>query len=214
MGTYADIINRKKKEWDCPSLMDAALSERGQKIPFSSPLLNYSTYGGIPRGQITEFFGEPSGGKSTTAVDICKNAHKIFQKEYEDKISELRLRANSKTDKSAIAELAELESRGPKKVLYGDLEHSFDAAWAKKLGIQPDDMDIMQPPDVVAEDILQTLQELIETGELGLAVLDSIPSLIPRQELEKKYGKAEAKKAVYYGIAGMFLWVVSVQMML
>lgn len=189
MGTYADIINKKKKEWDCPSLMDAALSERGQKIPFSSPLLNYSTYGGIPRGQITEFFGDPGGGKSTTSVDVCKNAHKLFQKEYEEQLSALRLAANNKSDKVAAAKLAELESRGPKKVLYADLEHSFDAAWAKKLGIQPEDMDIMQPPDVVAEDILQTIHELIESGELGLVVLDSIPSLIPRQELEKKYGE-------------------------
>ena len=47
----------------------------------------------------------------------------------------------------------------------------------------------MQPPDVVAEDLLQTVQELIETGELGLVVLDSVPSLITRQELEKKYGE-------------------------
>lgn len=189
MGLYADIINKRKKEWNCNSLMDAALAERGQKIPFSSPLLNYSTYGGIPRGQITEFFGDPGGGKSTTAVDICKNAHRIFVQEHEDALTKLRLRAANKSDKAASAELAELEDRGPKKVLYVDLEHSFDGAWAKKLGIHPDDMDIMQPPDVVAEEILQTVHELIETGELGLVVLDSVPSLVPRQELEKKYGE-------------------------
>lgn len=189
MGLYADIINKRKKEWNCPGLMDAALSDKGLKIPFSSPLLNYSTYGGIPRGQITEFFGDPGGGKSTTSVDICKNARKIFVKEHEDKLSELRLRVNNKSDKLASAELVEFEDRGPKKVIYFDLEHSFDAAWAKKLGIHSEDMDIMQPPDVVAEDILQTVQDLIETGEVGLAVLDSIPSLVPRQELEKKYGE-------------------------
>ncbi len=32
--------------------------------------------------------------------------------------------------------------------------------------------------------------------------------------LSEKYGKSEAKKAVYYGIAGMALWVISVQLML
>ncbi len=189
MGLYADIINKRKKEWNCNSLMDAALADRGQKIPFSSPLLNYSTYGGIPRGQITEFFGDPGGGKSTTSVDICKNARKIFLQEYEESLTNLRLRAANKSDKAASSELAELEEQGPKKVLYVDLEHSFDGAWAKKLGIRPEDMDIMQPPDVVAEEILQTVHELIETGELGLVVLDSIPSLVPRQELEKKYGE-------------------------
>lgn len=189
MGTYADIIKKKQKDWNCSSLMDAATRERGQKIPFSSPLLNYSTYGGVPRGQITEFFGEPGGGKSSTSVDICKNARKIFVQEYEDQVSSLRLRTNNKSDKIAISELAELEERGPKKVLYIDLEHSFDSDWAKKLGIRKEDIDIMQPPDVPAEDILQTLQEIIETGEIGLAVLDSVPSLVTQQELDKKYGE-------------------------
>ncbi len=188
MGTYADIINRRKKDWNCSSLMDSALSARSAKLPFSSPLLNYSTYGGIPRGQMTEFFGDPSGGKSTTSIDICKNARKIFDDEYDIQISELREKA-AKNDKAAASELVELEDRGPKKILYVDLEHSFDGEWAKKLGVKPEDMDIMQPPDIVAEDLLQTVQELIETGELGLVVLDSIPSLTTRQELEKKYGE-------------------------
>ena len=188
MGTYADIINKKKKEWNCSSLMDSALSKKGSKIPFSSPLLNYSTYGGVPRGQITEFYGDPGGGKSSTSCDLCKNAKKLFNKEYDDTISQLRDRV-SRGDKIARNELAELEDRGPKKVLYIDLEHSFDTDWAHKLGIDTGDIDIMQPPDVVAEDLLQMVQDIIETGEVGLVVLDSIPSLIPRQELEKKYGE-------------------------
>ena len=187
MGTYADIINKRKKDWNCSSLMDSAHAERGAKIPFSSPLLNYSTYGGIPRGQITEFFGNPGGGKTSTSIDICKNANRIFNEEYQQKISELR--EKSIKDKVAASELAELEERGVKRVLYVDLEHSFDSEWAKKLGINFDAIDIMQPPDVVAEDLLQTIQELIETGELGLVVLDSVPSLTTRQELEKKYGE-------------------------
>lgn len=348
MGSYADIINKRKRDWNCSSLMDSAHAERGEKLPFSSPLLNYSTYGGIPRGQITEFFGNPGGGKAqpmyskvlkttgwttmrdiqigdsvlthtgqvgevigifpqgkrpvyrihlsdythidvadnhlnlieggkvvttdwliyqyqnqdsnqdsrinipvanlarwkflltlmneedseklivpheryivniqylglmecqciyidhedhtyisdyfipthntTTSIDICKNATKIFHEEYDKHVSLLRERS-SKGDKVAHSELVELEERGPKKVLYLDLEHSFDDSWAKKLGVDNEDIDIMQPPDVVAEDLLQTVQELIETSEVGLVVLDSIPSLVTKQELEKKYGE-------------------------
>lgn len=188
MGSYADIINKCKRSWNCSSLMDSAHKERGEKLPFSSPLLNYSTYGGIPRGQITEFFGNPGGGKSSTATDVCKNAKRIFNTEFETQTSSLREKA-ANGNKAAASELIELEDRGPKKVLYIDLEHSFDGAWARKLGITDDDMDIMQPPDIVAEDLLQTVHELIETGELGLVVLDSIPSLVTRQELEKKYGE-------------------------
>lgn len=188
MSSYLDIINKKKKDWSCDNLMDGAKRGVGSKIPFSSPMMNWSTYGGIPRDRITEFFGEPGAGKSSSSVDICKNAVDVFQKEYEDQIDELRgkLSSGSKTVK---AELEELMVLGPKKILYIDLEHSFDSAWAKTLGIDESKIDIMQPPDVVAEDILQTCMELIETGEVGLIVLDSIPSLVPRAELEKKLGE-------------------------
>lgn len=188
MSKYSDIIANCKKAWDCEGLMDSANAKRGEKIPFSSPLLNYSTYGGIPRGMITEFFGEPSGGKSTTAVDICKNAHDIFSVEHDAQIAELQSKIAS-GNKALGAQLDDLIERGPKKVLYIDLEHSFDGSWAKTLGIAPNTIDIMQPPDIVAEKLLQSVQELIESGEVGLVVLDSIPSLVTQSEMEKKYGE-------------------------
>lgn len=43
------------------------------RIPFTSPEMNYCTFGGIPVGKITEFFGEEHGGKTTSALDIISN---------------------------------------------------------------------------------------------------------------------------------------------
>ena len=168
--------------------MDGYIKDSQKKIPLSSLLLNHSLYGGIPRNRITEFCGENGGGKSTTAIDVCKNAIEIFKQEHEEQIAELRSKV-SQGSKPAAAELEDLIESGPKKVLYIDLEHSFDSHWSKVLGINRDEINIMQPPNVVAEDILQTVQELIETGEVGLIVLDSLPSLVPKNELEKKYGE-------------------------
>lgn len=188
MPSYSDIIKKKAKEWEYPQLMEAARRVQGEKIPFSSPLMNWCTYGGIPRFKITEFFGEPGGGKTTTAVDICKNAIKIFKEEYQKNVDLLREQiANG--SKTADAELEDLTDRGSKKVLYIDLEHAFDGKWAETLGISESDMDIMQPPDVVAEDILQMISDIVETGEVGLIVLDSIPSLVTKSELDKKLGE-------------------------
>lgn len=189
MASYSDLIKKAKKDWNCSSLMDGASAELGEKIPFTSPLVNWATYGGIPRNRITEFSGENGSGKSTTAVDVCKNAIVLFQKEYDTKVTALRERI-SDGDKSAYSELEDLEELGPKKVLYIDLEHGFDGAWAKTLGIEPEDMDLMQPPDVSAEEILQMVQEIISTGEIGLIVLDSVPSLVTQKELDKKYGES------------------------
>ena len=187
MATFAQIIKKKQKDWDAPHLMDGARAPRSAKLPFSSPLVNYCTYGGIPRNKITTFYGEYSGGKSTSAIDICKNAYKIFVQEYEAEVAELREQiANGK--KQLKGPLEDLLDRGPMKILYLDLEHSFDEEWAATLGIKPEEIEIMQPPDIPAEDLLDTLQEIIETGEVGIIVLDSIPSLTAKQELEKSYG--------------------------
>ena len=184
--SYADIIKKKQKEWDCPELLSKGV--RGKKIPFSSPLMNWCTYGGIPRDMITEFYGDFGSGKSTTAQDVCKNAVEIFKNEYNEELADLREKLAA-GDKSASDRIEELEEFGPKKVVYMDLEHTFDSEWAATLGLDADDIDVWQPPNVVAEDVLQTVIEMIESGEVGLIVLDSVPSLVPRTVLEKKLGE-------------------------
>ena len=201
MATYKEIIEKAKKDWNCPELMDGAKAARGRKIPFSSPMMNYATYGGIPRNKITEFFGHPGSGKSTSAIDICKNAADIFQEEYEFECVKLQSLAD-RGDKGAKARLYDLQERGVKKILYIDLEHAFDDAWSHTLGIDESKIDIMQPPDVIAEDILQRVEDAIETDELGLIVLDSIPSLVTKSELEKTYG--ERTVAPLAGLLTMF----------
>lgn len=200
--SYLDIIKKKQREWDAPHLMDGADIDRSAKIPFSSPLLNWATYGGIPRNKITEFHGAPGGGKTTTAVDVCKNAVKIFHEEFEESVTTMRSQVS--TGKKELAgPLEDLIDQGPKKVFYLDLEHAFDKKWSAKLGLSKSDIEIMQPPNVPAEDILQTVQEIIETGEVGMVVLDSIPSLVPKAELEKKYG--EKTVASLAGLLNVFM---------
>lgn len=188
MATYAELIKQMKKDWDCPELMDMAHAPRGKKLPFSSPLMNYCTYGGIPRNKITEFYGVPGGGKTTTSIDICKNAYKIFKQEYEEEIADLREKV-AKDKKKYSGQLEDLQDRGIQKVVYIDLENSFDDEWANTLGIKSEEIDIMTPPNVAAEDILQRILDLIQTGQVGLLVLDSIPSLVTGQELDKKIGE-------------------------
>lgn len=187
MATYKEIISKLVKDWDAPDMMDAR-KNNGTKIPFSSPLLNYATHGGVPRNGITEFHGVNSGGKSTTSIDLCHNACILFQREFEDQVADMRNRIAA-GKKELAGPLEDLLDRGPKKVLYVDLEHSFDYAWAEKMGVHEGDIDVMQPPNVAGEAILQSIQNLIETGELGLVVLDSVTSLVPQAELDKKYGE-------------------------
>ena len=186
--TFDEIIKKRQKEWDAPDMMDPTKYGASGKIPFSSPLLNWALYGGIPRDRVTEMYGAPGGGKSTSAADLCINAINLFESEHLAQLDALRERVMSGDKKASIA-LQDLEERGPKKIMYVDIEHGFDMKWSQTLGMDTDKIEIMQPPNVPAEDILQTVEDLICTGEVGLIVLDSIPSLITNAELEKKYGE-------------------------
>ena len=78
------------------------------KIPFSSPTANYMTYGGVPVGKVTEFFGGEGGGKTTSALDICANAQvkfaEVFDKqvaELEEQIEELNMKGTKDASKKA-----------------------------------------------------------------------------------------------------------------
>lgn len=129
------------------------------RIPFTSPRMNYCTYGGVPTGRLIEFYGEEHGGKTTTALDIVAN----FQ------------------------QLEEVKER-PRKVAYFDVEITLDPIWAAKLGVNIDDLILLQPEEQSAEEILQDLEDMMRTGEVGLAVIDSIAALVSQQELEKDIG--------------------------
>lgn len=190
MGEFESIISKCKKDWQCPDLMESVNKISGKKIPFSSPSLNFITYGGIPRAAVTMFYGVPGGGKSTTAMDNCKQAMELFNSEYTEEVAQLEEKVNS-GKKEFKPRLLDLKDRGPKKVLYVDLEHSFDRKWAAKLGIDYSNncINVMQPPNVAAEKILQVIEDLISTNEIGLIVVDSIPSLVTQAELDKKYGE-------------------------
>ena len=80
MGEYAKLLKKKAKDWACPDMMNTVANVGRRKLPFSSPQLNYVTYGGVPRAALSEFYGNEGGGKSTVAIDLCKNAKRIFEK--------------------------------------------------------------------------------------------------------------------------------------
>lgn len=74
MGSKLDEIIRSVNKNAKEEIMTVGLSDYAySRIPFTSPRMNYCTFGGIPMGKITEFYGEEHGGKTTTALDIVAN---------------------------------------------------------------------------------------------------------------------------------------------
>ena len=70
-------------------------------------------------------------------------------------------------------------------VLYIDAENTLDVDWAKKIGVDVDKIYILQPKSQSAEEIFQIICDSVDTGDVGLWVLDSIGALMSSQELEK-----------------------------
>ena len=72
------VISEVNKKYKSKILNEGVVFTATPRIPFSSPRLNYMTYGGLPVGRLVEFSGEEGGGKTTTALDVVKNAQKLY----------------------------------------------------------------------------------------------------------------------------------------
>jgi len=67
-----------------------------------------------------------------------------------------------------------------------DAEHALDPQYAKKLGVDIDELLISQPD--MGEQALEITETLVRSGALDLIVIDSVAALVPRAELEGDMG--------------------------
>ncbi len=104
--------------------------------------------GGLARGRVYEFYGPPSGGKTSLSI-------------------------------SAIAE-------AQKKGLtccFADIEHAADPQLFKAMGVNLDELYLIN--DLVdGEDYVDAMEQTVKSGEIDVAVFDSITALLPKQESE------------------------------
>ena len=67
-----------------------------------------------------------------------------------------------------------------------DAEHAFDATYAKKLGVNLDDLLISQPD--TGEQALEIVETLVRSNAVDVVVVDSVAALVPRAEIEGEMG--------------------------
>ncbi|MGH9506850.1 MAG: recombinase RecA [Terriglobales bacterium] len=67
-----------------------------------------------------------------------------------------------------------------------DAEHALDPAYAKKLGVQVDDLLISQPD--YGEQALEIAEALVRSGAIDVLVVDSVAALVPKAELDGEMG--------------------------
>lgn len=164
-----DIVNKGLRAFDY------------KKIEFTSSRLNYMTYGGVPRGTLIELAGAENSGKTTLALDIVKNAQLLFNKEYVEEVEKLSKEAGKGNSKRYERLLA----AGQRKVVYADCENTLDENWARLIGVDFDNIITITPQQESAEELFDMFISMMETGEVGLLVIDSLGVLMSQQAYDK-----------------------------
>ena len=70
-----------------------------------------------------------------------------------------------------------------------DAEHALDPVYARKLGVNVDDLLISQPD--AGEQALEIADTLVRSGAIDVLVIDSVAALVPRAELEGDMGESQ-----------------------
>ncbi|WP_321289181.1 recombinase RecA [uncultured Sunxiuqinia sp.] len=88
----------------------------------------------------------------------------------------------------AIHAVAEAQRAGGIAAII-DAEHAFDPYYAKKLGVDTDELLISQPDN--GEQALEIADNLIRSGAVDIVVIDSVAALTPKAEIEGEMGDSK-----------------------
>ena len=111
--------------------------------------------GGYPKGRIVEQYGPKSSGKTTLALQALAEAQKEI-----------------------------IASGETAYVMFFDYEKTFDGKYAKNLGLDPDHESFIYLMPNTFEEGANIYRELLATGEVYLAVFDSVAAMITEKEID------------------------------
>jgi recombination protein RecA len=88
----------------------------------------------------------------------------------------------------ALHAIAEIQKQGG-QAAFIDAEHALDPAYAKKIGVDTDNLFISQPDN--GEQALEITETLVRSGAVDLIVVDSVAALVPQAEIDGDMGDAQ-----------------------
>lgn len=160
-----DLAKKLNKEYDSDTFLRQSDIIPGYKRLKSKALgMDYPLFGGLPYGRICVYSGKPHSGKTT----------------------------------AAFAELAGYQNENPDKIcIFVDAEQAADIEFQALMnGVDLSRLYIMQPDEGMSgEQILEAILELqLNSDDIGLIVLDSIPALVTAQNLKNEFTKDTGKQ--------------------
>ncbi|MCP3942513.1 MAG: recombinase RecA [Desulfobacteraceae bacterium] len=145
--------------------------------------------------QIERQFGKGSimklGGRQVEAVPVIRTGSLALDKALgvggypRGRVIEIYGPESSGKTTLALHAVAEAQKNGG-IAAFIDAEHALDVAYAKRLGVDCDELLISQPD--TGEQALEIVDMLIRSGGIDILVVDSVAALVPRSEIEGDMG--------------------------
>ena len=85
----------------------------------------------------------------------------------------------------ALHAIAEAQKKGG-RAAFIDAEHALDPSYAKKIGVNIDELLLSQPDN--GEQALEICEALVRSGAISIIVIDSVAALVPQAEIEGEMG--------------------------
>jgi len=145
--------------------------------------------------QIERQFGKGSimklGGREIEAVPVIRSGSLALDKALgvggypRGRIIEIYGPESSGKTTLALHAVAQAQKNGG-IAAFVDAEHALDVAYAKRLGVDCDELLISQPD--TGEQALEIADMLVRSGGIDILVIDSVAALVPRAEIEGEMG--------------------------
>lgn len=142
------------------------LASRGvPRISSGVFVLDYALGGGWPRGRMNIIWGGPSCSKTTLMLKMVADAQK----------------RDAATNKY-LWEVEDQAEAVPMKVVFVDIEGTFDQNWAETIGVDVTNLDYVRPEN--SEQAADIVEALIRSASVDVIILDSIAMMAPQAEVQ------------------------------
>ena len=143
--------------------------------------LDWCLGGGFRVGGIHTLWGQKSSGKTTTLLSTLGDAQK--------RCSRCWTYATFHDEDGVVLKTPKCECGKYRStaVLFMNVEGSWDASWARNMGLTLEDMLLLEPEN--AEQALDIAEGLLLEGNVDILAIDSLAAMTPSKEIEEKTSK-------------------------
>lgn len=170
---------------------DTTKAEKTQTTPASDAKLKAL---GLAQEQINKQFGDGAirrlGDTSTVNVELISSGALSLDLALgggypKGRVVEIYGPESSGKTTLTLHAIAEIQKQGG-TAAFVDAEHALDPAYARRLGVDTDNLLVAQPDN--GEQALEIVETLVRSNAVDLVVVDSVAALVPQAEIEGEMG--------------------------